>query len=157
MTRQEYNTTVASVIKLAVLNNAGSVSRALKKSGYPSKDFIPNSELESALFTLYVASPDKFFEVLRNVQWNYGNNNGTNDPKNLDPIIQQLSNETGSTVSKSDWWGTIVTVLSNAFIPSSHMSPAQADQISPWKRYTILIVSALIISGLIYWGIKSLK
>lgn len=108
---QDYNIAILAVIKMIVENNAGCVARKLKDAGYETKNFIPSAELESVLFQLHMANPTVFFWVMRHCDWNYGNNNWTNEPKYRDQIIANVKIHTGAEVDKSNWWSTTINYL----------------------------------------------
>ena len=108
---RDYNIAVLSVIKMIVENNAGCVARKLKQSGYETKSFIPNPELESALFQLHTANPKVFFQVMKECEWNNGNNNWTNESVYRKQILSAVEKHTGLQVDKSNWWGTTIAYL----------------------------------------------
>ena len=157
MTAQQYNQAVISVIELIVVNNAGGTARALKQAGYPIKDFIPESELKTALLQLHMSDRKKFFEVLNAIEWNYGNTNWTNDPKYRDKLINSLSKETGSPVAKGGFWGSLINALGQALVPTPSPLPPPVEQKIPVASYIIL---GLVVIGLIVtvvFGIKHLS
>lgn len=108
---QDYNIAVLSVIKMIVDNNAGCVARKLKEAGYETKNFIPSSELESALFQLHTANRQLFFEVMEKCEWNNGNNNWTNNPQCKAQILSAVSNYAGTQADKSNWWNITLDYL----------------------------------------------
>lgn len=111
MMTSDYNIAIVSVIKMIVDNNAGCVARKLREAGYETKDFIPASELESALFQLHTANSQLFFKVMTNCEWNHGNNNWTNNQKYRDQILSAVSKYTGMQVDKSNWWQVTMDYL----------------------------------------------
>lgn len=108
---KDYNIAILSIIKMIVANNGGCISRKLKQYGYESKNFIPAPELESALFQLQAINPKLFFQVMKNCDWNFGNNNWTNEPKYRDQIITAVQTHTGVQVDKNNWWNTTISYL----------------------------------------------
>lgn len=164
MTREEYNQSVVSIIELITANNAGSVARALKNAGYNSADYISESDLKVALLQLHTTNPQTFYEVLKQVQWNSGKNNWTNDPQYRDPIINAIIRDAGIETDianqRGEWWLTAVGVLATIFLGQQGggggTPPPAPEQKTPWGIY---IMIPIIIAGvvLIAWlGIKSL-
>lgn len=110
----DYNVAIMSVIKMIVDNNAGCVSRKLKEIGYEkSKNFIPNSELESVLFQLHSANPNRFFEVMKKCEWNFGNTNWTNQDIYRNKVLDAISRHTGKLVDKNNFWNITMDYLKN--------------------------------------------
>lgn len=108
---EDYNIAIVSVIKMIVDNNAGCVARKLKTVGYEPKNFIPASELESALLQLHTVNRKLFFEVMAQCEWNYGNNNWTNNPLYRDQIYKAVSKYSGKQVDKLNWWKVTLDYL----------------------------------------------
>lgn len=96
---------------MIIENNAGCVARKLKQAGYETKEYIPSSELESVLFQLHMADTKLFYDVMRKCEWNYGNNNWTNNVKVREQIISAVSSYTGGNVDKDSWWNTTMDYL----------------------------------------------
>lgn len=113
MTTEQYNKSIALLISMIVANNAGGVKRALKEAGYNSTyDFVPPAELESVLFKIHGADRIKFFEILKKVDWNFGNNNWTNKPEYRDQIIKLVGQANGNTqLAKKDWWQSAIAFI----------------------------------------------
>lgn len=107
----DYNIAVLSVIKMIVQNNAGCVARKLREAGYETRDFIPASEIESALFQLHTIEPKLFYQVMRNCEWNMGNTNWTNDSKVREQIISVVQTHTGQNADKANWWNITIDYL----------------------------------------------
>ena len=108
----DYNIAIMAVIKMIVDNNAGCVSRKLKEIGYEkSKNFVPASELEAALFQLHSANRVKFFEVMKKCEWNFGNNNWTNQDSNRTQILNAVSRYSGRLVDKNNFWDITMDYL----------------------------------------------
>lgn len=103
------NKAIALIIPLIVKNNAGQVAIALRDAGY-SKDFIPETELEAKLFQLYTANPDMFFEVMKNIPWNYGQAE-TNKPEIRDELIKLVTDHSDKEISKDNWWPELIDLL----------------------------------------------
>lgn len=107
----DYNIAILSVIKIIVENNAGCVARKLKEVGYETKVYIPTSELEAALFQLHSANRNLFFKVMKNCEWNNGNNNWTNNPQYKEQILSAVSKYTGTQADKLNWWNATMDYL----------------------------------------------
>ncbi len=110
---EDQNKSVALIIPLIVTNNAGKVAIALRDAGY-AKKFIPPGELEAGLFQLYTANPDKFFEVMKTIPWNYGEKT-TNKPEIKDELIKLVvsnSRNADYEVDKETWWKELIALLS---------------------------------------------
>lgn len=108
----DYNLAILAVTKMIVENNAGCVSRKLKEIGYDkSKGYVPASDLESALLQLHAANRHKFFEVMKKCEWNFGNNNWTNDDKYRTQILNAVSKHTGRLVDKTNFWDITMNYL----------------------------------------------
>lgn len=112
MTSQEYNRSVVMLVHLIVMNNAGMVARALRQIGYPVKDFLPAAELEAALLQLSMADRAKFFQMMKNIQWNTGHR-ATNQPEMINGLIK-LASEGNASVNNTNWWPSMVTILENS-------------------------------------------
>lgn len=108
----DQNKAIALIIPLIVKNNAGKVALALRDAGY-SKDFIPVGELEAKMFQLYTANPDLFFEVMKDIPWNNGEQE-TNKPEIKDQLIQLVAANSANEVSKDNWWPELLDMLSRS-------------------------------------------
>lgn len=109
---EEYNTGIVAVIKMIVDNNSGCVARKLRAVGYVSKfDKIPTPVLESELLKLYMAEETLFFDIMRKCEWNYGNNNWTNNPIIRDQILSAVEEHTKVKVDKTNWWEIAINHL----------------------------------------------
>lgn len=113
MTIREYNKAIILLIHLIVMNNAFKVANALKEVGYDTKNFIPAPELEAALLQLYMADPNKFFQVMNNVTWNYGHV-ATNVPEGRDQVINLIS-QAGIETDKSNWWQNFIGLITKQY------------------------------------------
>lgn len=144
----DQNKAIALIIPLIVKNNAGKVAIALRNSGY-SKKFIPASELEARMFQFYTANPDKFFEVMKTIPWNYGEIE-TNKPEIRDELIKLVSDNTGYEVSKDTWWPELIALLSKSVPVQQNRNISMANY--RMGMYGILLVLAAIgiVLGLIY-------
>lgn len=107
MNLQDYNRTIAMLVHLIVMNNAYGVAKALKEEGYDTKNFIPAPELEAALLQLHMVNRDKFFKVIKNINWNRGHVN-TNNPEVIDNMIKLTQNISGSAVDQTNWWPSLI-------------------------------------------------
>lgn len=154
MTTNDYNKAVASVIKLIVANNAGKVAQGLRSAGYETKDFVPASELETALFQLHSANPNKFYEVLSGIQWNYGNNNWTNEPKYRDEIMKLVGEQSGSAVAKGSWWEILLTLLQPQAPPPQPLPVSQGRGAGFWIGMSAIAIGIVVV---IIIGIKLIK
>lgn len=159
MTREEYNQLVISVVELITANNAGGVARALKNAGYNSTDYISEPDLKVALLQLHATNPEKFYEVLQQVQWNFGKNNWTNDPQYRDPIVNSILREApvDTSMEKGAFWGTILGILGTVLLPSTNPTPAPvSEQKTPWALYILvpLMIGAVIL--ILVFGLKAL-
>lgn len=96
---------VIPITSLIVRNNGGAAARALMEQGYEKK-YIQNEELEKALLQLYLADPDKYFDLLISIPWNYGHTE-TNKPEIRDTILESM-NLTDTTETKGEWWKALV-------------------------------------------------
>lgn len=146
---QDQNKAIALIIPLIVKNNAGKVAIALRNAGY-SKDFIPAPDLEARMFQLYTANPDMFFEVMKDIPWNYGETE-TNKPEIKDELIKLVSSNPDYEFSKETWWQELVAMLTPAV-------PVQRELPAPAKNYgvVILLVAAIVgISIALYYLFKS--
>ena len=159
MTIEEYNKSVASIIKLIVANNPGGVAKALRQAGYETKDYIPASELESALYQLHSANSNQFYEVLKTVSWNYGNNNWTNEPQYRDQISMLVAdtattngNAMATTRGVADWFKTAVYYL---------QEQSTTIVTTPGKLGIGFYVGLFLVVGgifaIVYFGIKELR
>ena len=95
---------IIPLTNLIVRNNSGAVARALMELGYDKK-FIQNEELEKALLQLYMADPDKYFDVLISIPWNYGH---TETNKDIRDSILKSMNITDTIETKGEWWKKLV-------------------------------------------------
>lgn len=141
MTRAEYDRAVIGVVALIVKNNAGGVARALRDAGYTSKyDKIPESELEAELLKLHALDKNKFYAVMNNIPWNYGDT-ATNKPEIRDRImgLVKMNNPNVNTDSttKSDWWGGLLNLLSG--------SSAGTQISTTYSRNTTAIVALAVL------------
>lgn len=157
MTIEEYNKSVASIIKLIVANNPGGVAKALRQAGYETKDYIPVSELESALFQLHSANSNQFYEVLKTVSWNYGNNNWTNEPQYRDQIsmlVADTATTNGMDTQRgvADWFKTALDYL---------QEQSTTITTTPGKLGMGFYIGLFLVVGgifaIVYFGITSLK
>lgn len=159
MTRQEYNQAVISIVELITANNPGGVARALKSAGYNSSQYIAESDLKVALLQLHATNPEKFYEVLSQVEWNMGKNNWTNDPQYRDPIINSITSQAGVDVSteRGGFWGTVVGVLGQIFLPQvqTPYTPPPEEK-TPWGVYIIAGLSLIAVIVVLYFGLKFL-
>lgn len=155
MTTEEYNQAIISVIELIVANNAGGTARVLKQAGYTTKDFIPESELKTALLQLHMSDRKKFFEVLHSIEWNHGNTNWTNDPKYRDRLINSLSKETGSPIAKGGFWSALLGLLGSAVTPPP--PPPPAEQKTPWATYIIVALVGIGLITTLFFAFKNIK
>lgn len=115
MTIQDYNKSVALLIHLIVMNNAGMVARALRQAGYPVKNYIPGPELETALLQLNIADRNKFFRVMKSISWNDGHT-ATNNPEMIKNVIQLTQMHAGSMVNNTNWWPSLIDYISQSNI-----------------------------------------
>jgi len=107
---QDKNKAVSLLIPLIVKNNAGKAAIALKDAGY-SQGYIPAAELEARLFQLYTANPKRFFEVIKEIPWNYGETE-TNKPEIKEELIKLVSEGSDIEISKDNWWKELINMLS---------------------------------------------
>ena len=105
----EYNKAIALISHLIVLNNAGGIARALIAAGYERKTYIDDCELELKLLRTYLADKAKFFEVMNNIAWNYGEAR-TNKPEIKEQLIA-LTNLPDTAESKGDWWKHLLILM----------------------------------------------
>ncbi len=130
---EDQNKSVALIIPLIVTNNAGKVAIALRDAGY-AKKFIPPGELEAGLFQLYTANPDKFFEVMKTIPWNYGEKT-TNKPEIKDELIKLVvsnSRNADYEVDKETWWKELIAKAHfslSAWAPAAAAAAAAATSI----------------------------
>lgn len=115
MTKRDYNKTIILIIHFIVMNNGFAVARELKNEGYDSKDYIPSSDLETALLQLYIADPVRFFGVLKNIDWNDGHK-ATNQPEIKEQLMKLVSIQTGTQATAENWWPSLITFLSTSTI-----------------------------------------
>ena len=109
---EEYNAGIVAVIKMIVENNSGCVARKLRAVGYISKyDKIPTLELEAQLLKVYMGQEELFFDIMRQCEWNYGNNNWTNNPIIRDQILSAVEEHTKTKVDKTNWWPIAINHL----------------------------------------------
>lgn len=149
---QNYNSAVTLLIHLIVMNNPGGVARALKNLGYDSRNYVPASELEKALLQLHYADKEEFFQLMRNVSWNYGDM-ATNKPE----IKQQLIELTGSDVSpnaKVEWWQLILQLVQGAPPTSSYTPTAQSGNNTNIMIGLALVIVAVAIGIFVIWKLK---
>lgn len=145
MTPQDYNKALATVIKMIVANNAGGVARALMNMGYPTRNKIPSSELESAMFTLYSASPEKFYEVLKSIPWLYNNNNWTNNAEYRSEIMELLGGTTRSEVSRGNWWDVVLELIKP---PVDQYAPPQNENtrgVIFWSGMLLITIGVVVV------------
>lgn len=154
----EYNKAVISIIELIVANNPAGTAQALKKAGYDIGNYVPAGELKTALLQLERTNPEKFWNMLRDIEWNPGINNWTNDPKYQQPIMEALSKQTGSPVAKGGFWGTLLDLGVQLFLgqPTPPQPPPPQQQI-PWGIFliTVFIITAVIV--IVFFAIKFLR
>lgn len=144
----EYNKAVISIVELIVANNPASTARALKKIGYNIGNYVPEGELKTALLQLEKTNPEKFWNTLRDIEWNPGINNWTNDPKYQQPIMDALGQQTGSPVAKGGFWGTLLDLGMQLFLgqPTPPQPPPPQQQI-PWGIFLItgFVITAVVL------------
>lgn len=146
---QDQNKAVALIIPLIVKNNAGKVAIALRDSGY-SKSFIPGPELEARLFQLYTANPDKFFELMKTIPWNYGEKE-TNKPEIKDELIKLVTSNPNYEFSKETWWQELIAMLAS-------LTPDQRKKPGMSQNNTVVILLAAATVGILialYYIFKS--
>lgn len=159
MTIEEYNKSVGSIIKLIVANNPGGVAKGLRQAGYETKDYIPASELESALYQLHSANSPQFYEVLKTVSWNQGNNNWTNEPQYREQITELIADTTATngnamatTRGVADWFKTALDYL---------QEQSTTVVTTPGKLGAGFYIGLFLVVGgifaIVYFGIKELK
>lgn len=115
MTIQDYNKSIALLIHLIVINNAGTVARVLRQAGYPVKNYIPEAELETALLQLHIADRNKFFTVMKSIPWNDGHT-ATNDANMIKNVIQLTQMHAGPMVNNTNWWPSLIDFVSQSNI-----------------------------------------
>lgn len=111
ITLQDYNKSVALLIHLIVMNNAGMAARVLAQAGYPVKNYIPEPELEAALLQLHIADKKRFFEVIKNISWNPGHI-ATNDENIINNMINLTQANAGTDANTSTWWPMLIQYIS---------------------------------------------
>lgn len=104
----ERNKSIALIVPAIVMNNAFGSKRALEEAGY-SKSFIPDGEMEAKLFQLYLANPEKFFELLNSIPW-LENETQTNRPEIKQRLIA-LSGIQNTPATRGEWWKKIVQMI----------------------------------------------
>lgn len=145
MTAKEYNKGVATIVKTIVANNAGGVARALKDAGYPTKNYIPSSELEAVLLQLSMTDHNKFVEVIKNVPWNNGDV-ATNTPQVREALMKLVNAQPGSELARSgNWWDIILGLFTQQQPPP----PQQAPPSNIWGNLALAVV-ATVTAVLIY-------
>lgn len=107
----DYNTAIVATVTMIVENNAGCVARKLRAEGYPTRDRIPDSTLESTLFKLYLTVPDLFFKIMKACDWNQGNNNWTNNTQHRQQILSAVEKYTQKQVDKTNFWNITMDYL----------------------------------------------
>lgn len=145
MTIKEYNKAITLLIHLIVLNNAGAVARALQQAGYPVKNYIPAAELEAALLQLHMANRTKFFEVMNNVSWNYGDL-ATNTVEIQDELKKLAGVPAGTATAKMDIWGTLIGLLLGG--PSAP-APPPPPAVNTWAIVGLSLVVVGVIIAII--------
>lgn len=106
---ENINKAVALITHLIVLNNAGGTARALVAEGYERKTYIDDCELELILLRAYLADKQKYFAILQNIEWHYGETR-----TNKAEYKQQLMAITGTQDApdnKGFWWKRLITDL----------------------------------------------
>lgn len=144
MTSQDYNKAIAYIIPLIVKNNAGRVAIAFKEAGY-SKNYIPSGELEARLFQLHNINPQKFYEVMNTIPWNYGEVE-TNKPEIRDRIIE-FTGTKDSREAKGDWWKNLLASLFSQ--PQQQQGPV-AYTTNTGAMIGLVVVAIGIIVALIF-------
>lgn len=152
MNQQDYNKAVIAVTRMIVANNPGAVARALRQAGYPTQDRIPSGDMEAALLQIHAINPQKYYDTLKSVSWNYGNSNWTNEPKYRDEIIKLIGN--GAQVAKGEWFQMLLGML----MPQA--PKAGSITYTPPRGagfYIGMGLVAVAIIGLIWYGINQLS
>lgn len=140
----DYNKAIALIIPLIVKNNPGKVALALRDAGY-SKNFIPQGELEAKLFQIHTVDPNKFFVLMSNIPWNYGEVEN-NKPEIRDRLIE-LSGMKDSAETRGDWWKALLGLLQGqSNPPPSAPQPAK----SMWPLLALAIVGIAIVVAVIF-------
>lgn len=140
---QEYNKAIALIIPLIVKNNAGRVAIVLREYGYESRNFIPQSELESALFKLHASDTGKFYEVVNKIDWNYGDVT-TNKPEIRDRLMELVSTNTDAT-AKIDWWKSLLSLLQAQSVEPQPQPAPQQTKTGIWGIVAVVVVIAVVI------------
>lgn len=141
----DFGIAIAAVIKLAIGNHAGCLARKLQELQYPNKNFIPESELESTLFSLYLTNKEMFWAVLRSCPWNYGNNNWTNSPKVREKLSALMKTDT--TAKGGDFWQNILNMLQ----PQSTITNPTITETTPNTTGIIALVAVAIILLVVFF------
>lgn len=137
---EEYNKAITLLIHLIVLNNTGGVARLIRQAGYDTKSYIPKAEMEAALLQLYLASPEKFFKIMKQIPWNYGDME-TNKPEIKDELIK-LSGVNTDETDKSKWWTEILNLMS---IHPSYLSQFPDNNKKYFGVFGIILIAIAVI------------
>lgn len=144
------------ITNLIVRNNGGAAARALMEMGYEKK-YIENEELEKALLQLYLADPDKYFNLLISIPWNYGHIE-TNKPEIRDAILKAM-NITDTIETKGEWWKALVNEVRKSESEKSDILLSKFEALKPYNfalKYFFYGIGAVLMIVLIIYLIKKI-